>query len=188
MRQSSFIVPGRNNSSLGSFTMPHRNHSGQGSLIEPHRNSSQSFIVTDGNNSDRRKCSLTAMPHSSGRRQQSSFMLPHQTNCQTTDPLHLRGEADNTKRRRRSSEDHQAAMDAATVINAISKIKSSRRLSLVAKSSASRSVYKQARWYTVGFLITYTFPTINRIVQDTTGVAYFPLMLLHVLFIPLQVS
>jgi hypothetical protein len=91
-------------------------------------------------------------------------------------------------RQERFARERQEAKEVEAVIRAISQIKSSTHLSSVASSYASRQVYEQALLYTVTFSITYTFATINRVVQGVTGKDYFSLMLLHVLFMPLQVS
>jgi hypothetical protein len=50
----------------------------------------------------------------------------------------------------------------------------------------SRAVYTQSLLYTLTFFATYTFATINRIVQQLTGETYFIIIALHVTFIPLQ--
>jgi hypothetical protein len=91
-------------------------------------------------------------------------------------------------RQDRYTRERQEAKEAEAVIRAISEIKSSTHVSSVARSYASRQVYEQALLYTVAFCIAYSFATINRVVQEVTGEAYFALMLLHVLFMPLQVS
>jgi hypothetical protein len=83
--------------------------------------------------------------------------------------------------------DPQSAMDVAYVIQAISKFRSSEEFSTAASSMASRSIFEQALLYTAVFFITYTFATINYLLQ-CVGINSFLLLFLQSFFIPLQVS
>ena len=53
-------------------------------------------------------------------------------------------------------------------------------------SFGSRAVFRQSLYYTLGFYMTFLFATVNRILQQVTGKTYFPIILLHSFFIPLQ--
>ena len=52
----------------------------------------------------------------------------------------------------------------------------------------SRAIYRQAVWYTVVFYITFTAATINRLIQGLFNRSLYTLLVLHTIFVPLQVS
>lgn len=65
--------------------------------------------------------------------------------------------------------------------------KHERKMSTVEDYQRSREVASQALCYVGAFYATFLFSTINRILQQTRGQTYFPLLLLHSMFDPLQV-
>jgi hypothetical protein len=51
----------------------------------------------------------------------------------------------------------------------------------------ARIIINQCLAYTCAFILVWTFPSINRVVQHTTNQNYFPLLLLQCIVEPLQV-
>ena len=61
-------------------------------------------------------------------------------------------------------------------------------VSQAAQTMGSRAIYRQAVWYTVVFYITFTAATINRLIQGLFNRSLYTLLVLHTIFVPLQVS
>lgn len=76
--------------------------------------------------------------------------------------------------------------DADFVLKTIETLPSAKEQAAEVHTFGSRAVYMQALYYTCAFYITYTFATVNRLVQQFTGNTYFPIIFLHVCLIPLQ--
>jgi hypothetical protein len=76
--------------------------------------------------------------------------------------------------------------EAEDVLAAIESLPSVRKQNVENNAFGSRAVFTQSLLYTLTFFATYTFATINRIVQQLTGDTYFIIIVLHVTFIPLQ--
>jgi hypothetical protein len=76
--------------------------------------------------------------------------------------------------------------EAEDVLAAIEALPSVRMHNMENNAFGSRAVYNQALFYTLTFFATYTFATINRIMQQLSGDTHFAIIVLHVTFIPLQ--
>lgn len=76
--------------------------------------------------------------------------------------------------------------DAEFVLQMIESLPSAKQQAVQMNSFGSRAVYMQALYYTCAFYITYTFATVNRLVQQVTGKTYFPIVFLHAMLLPLQ--
>ena len=91
-----------------------------------------------------------------------------------------------SRRTRESPSQRQLREDRAHIMGVIEALPSVRRQNIEANAFGSRAVYEQSLFYTLAFWVTYTPATINRVVQMVTGNTYFPIILLHVIFIPMQ--
>jgi hypothetical protein len=76
--------------------------------------------------------------------------------------------------------------DVEFVLKTIESLPSAGEQAVEMNSFGSRAVYMQAFYYTCAFYTTYTFATVNQLVQQATGETYFPIALLHAMLIPLQ--
>jgi hypothetical protein len=76
--------------------------------------------------------------------------------------------------------------DANHVLETIETFTSAKHQNIEMNHFGSRSVFQQSLYYTMAFYVTYTFATIDRIVQWVTGETYFAIILLHSIFIPMQ--
>jgi hypothetical protein len=76
--------------------------------------------------------------------------------------------------------------DANYVLEVIETLTSAEHQSVEMNSFGSRAIFQQSLYYTMAFYATYTFPTINRVLERQVSQTYFPLLLLHALFLPLQ--
>jgi hypothetical protein len=81
---------------------------------------------------------------------------------------------------------HSDEADVEFVLKTIESLPSAREQAVEMNSFGSRAVYMQALYYTCAFYTTYTFATVNRLVQQATGKTYFPIIFLHAILIPLQ--
>jgi hypothetical protein len=82
--------------------------------------------------------------------------------------------------------DDLAEAEADEVLKAIEAMPSARKQNVTLNAFGSRAVFMQAMHYTCAFYVSYTFATVNRILQQVTGETYFPVIFLHALLIPLQ--
>jgi hypothetical protein len=85
-----------------------------------------------------------------------------------------------------SAGDDISDAEAKEVLKAIESLPSVTVQNVAQNAFGSRAVFKQSLYYNCAFYVSYTFATVNRIVQQMTGETYFPLIYLHVLLIPLQ--
>jgi hypothetical protein len=76
--------------------------------------------------------------------------------------------------------------DANYVLETIETFKSANNQNLEANSFGSRAVFQQALYYTLAFYATFTFATLNRLLQQFTGTTFFGVIYLHAFMIPLQ--
>jgi hypothetical protein len=91
-----------------------------------------------------------------------------------------------SKRNLEQVSDTGSAQDARDVLKAIEAMPSVTVQNVAQNAFGSRAVFKQAMYYTCAFYVSYTFATVNRIVQQMSGESYFPLLFLHILLLPLQ--
>jgi hypothetical protein len=76
--------------------------------------------------------------------------------------------------------------DANHVLETIETFTSAKHQNVEANTFGSRVVFQQSLWYTAAFYASYTFPTINRVLQQVNGSSPYALLLLHAIFFPLQ--
>jgi hypothetical protein len=76
--------------------------------------------------------------------------------------------------------------EAQQVLQSIEALPSAVSQAVETNHFGSNAVFRQSVYYTCAFYVTFTFATVNRLVQEFTGKTYFPIILLHCIFIPLQ--
>jgi hypothetical protein len=76
--------------------------------------------------------------------------------------------------------------DANHVLETIEAFTSAKHQNVEANTLGSRVVFQQSLWYTAAFYATFTFATINRVLQQVNGYSFYPLLLLQAIFLPLQ--
>lgn len=86
----------------------------------------------------------------------------------------------------RSNEQDQYKEDAHHVLQTIETFKSANYQNVRQNKFGSKAVFRQSCYYTLGFYVTYSFATINRVFQQAKGATHFGLILLHAFFIPLH--
>jgi len=84
------------------------------------------------------------------------------------------------------NESVRSQSDVEFVISTIEALPSARVQLVEMNQFGSKAVFTQSLLYTCAFYATFTFATVNRIVQEVTRITYFPLIFLHCLMIPLQ--
>jgi hypothetical protein len=72
------------------------------------------------------------------------------------------------------------------VVETIEQYTSTKHQTLELNQFGTQAVYRQFILYTFAFYASYTFATINRLVEQATGNEYFGLLFMHVTLIPLQ--
>jgi hypothetical protein len=72
------------------------------------------------------------------------------------------------------------------VVETIEEYASAKHQSLELNQFGTQAVFQQFILYTLAFYVSYTFATINRIVEQATGKTYFGLLFMLVTLIPLQ--
>ena len=76
--------------------------------------------------------------------------------------------------------------DANHVLQTIETFKSANYQNVRQNKFGSKAVFRQSCYYTLGFYVTYSFATMNRVFQQAKGATHFGLILLHAFFIPLH--
>jgi hypothetical protein len=76
--------------------------------------------------------------------------------------------------------------DANHVLETIETFTSANHQNVEVNTFGSRVVFQQCLWYTAAFYASYTFATINRVLQQVWGSSPYALLLLHAIFLPLQ--
>jgi hypothetical protein len=76
--------------------------------------------------------------------------------------------------------------DASYLLEVIETLTTAKHQNVEANTFGSRLVFQQSLWYTAAFYATFTFATINRVLQQVYGSSPYALLLLHAIFIPLQ--
>ncbi|KAL3923604.1 MAG: hypothetical protein SGILL_001565, partial [Bacillariaceae sp.] len=126
--------------------------------------------------SGRRSQNSMASRRSSAETRRSSFVMPKTMAAM----FKQAADADPTDNSRHSGN------DANYVLKTIQALPSAKAQAVEMNSFGSRVVFMQSVLYTCAFYATYLFATLNRLVQQFTGKTYFPIILLHCIFIPLQ--
>ena len=134
-------------------------------------------------------------------RRRSSFLVPRQLTVGNLSTMNLFGGSEffdprKTKATSRRRPSNQSASETSTqrdlredreiVMGFLEALPSVKEQTTETNAFGSRAVYEQSLFYTLAFWVTFTPATINRVVQMVTGNTYFPIILLHVIFIPTQ--
>jgi hypothetical protein len=144
-----------------------------------------SFMVSGGTNGNRRSSFLVGQAQNSMRAK--SFVIPKglAQRIQSTHSINPReGLSDSMITGEVLSNSEISATR--HVLDTLETYISAHHQNLEANQFGSRAVFRQSVLYMFAFYATYTFATLNRLIQRVTGKTFFTLIYLHAMFLPLQ--